>query len=55
MNRETLERALEAIADAKREIIRTEANKANSQMLEDAYAGLSKAELAIWQLIEPKA
>ena len=51
MNLETLERALEAIAEAKREIILTEATDDKRKALDDAYAGLAKAESAIAKLI----
>lgn len=53
MNLETLERALDAIQEAKREIILTEATNANRKALDDAYAGMAKAEQAIRQLIQP--
>ena len=51
MNLETLERALEAIAEAKREIILTRATDGNRRALDHAYAGLAKAESAIAKLI----
>ena len=49
---ETLERALEAILGAKRESILIEASKENPKTLDDAYAGLAKAEQALQQLIQ---
>lgn len=51
MNLEALERALEAILEAKREIILIEATNSNRKTLDDAYAGLVKAENAITRLI----
>ena len=53
MNYETLERALESIAEAKRELIRAEATKATAKTLEAAYAALTQAEKSIAKLLLP--
>ena len=47
MNLDILDLALDAIAEAKREIIRTEATDANRKALNDAYAGMVQPERAI--------
>ena len=54
MNLETRERTLESIADAKREIIRTEANNFNRLILDEAFQGLVMAEQSIVELVRPK-
>ena len=46
-----LEEVLTKIEEAKREIFRIEATNENRHSLDDAYAGLTKAETAIEEII----
>lgn len=50
MNFETLERCLESIQEAKREIILLEATNENRKDLDGAYQGLAMAERSIERL-----
>ena len=53
MNVDVLERALELMSEAKRELILVEASKSTAKALEEAYASLTASEKAIMKLLVP--